>query len=82
VTAREILDRAAERLDNAGERPEVRGALLDTMGSVYQHLGIYSRADPLLQEALAVRRQSLGDENLDTASSLLHLGELRTDQAR
>ena len=82
VTAREILDRAAERLADPGERPEVRGALLDTMGTVYHHLGIYSRADPLLQEAVAVRRENLGDENLDTASSLLHLGELRTDEAR
>jgi serine/threonine-protein kinase len=82
VTAREILDRAAERLGDAGERPEVRGALLDSMGSVYHHLGIYSRADPLLQEALAVRGENLGEENLDTASSLLHLGELRTDEAR
>jgi serine/threonine protein kinase/Tfp pilus assembly protein PilF len=83
VTAREILDRAAERLsDPTAERPEVRAELLDTMGVVYRHLGLYDRAEPLLEEALAVRQQTRGDENLDTASSLLHLGELRIDQSR
>ena len=83
VTAREILDRAVERLGEQGQdRPEVRAALLDTMGNVYRHLGLYSRAEPLLEEALAQRRASLGEEHLDTARSLLHLGELRGDQSR
>jgi serine/threonine-protein kinase len=83
VTAREILDRAAERLAQRGdERPEVRAELLDTMGEVYRHLGLYARAEPFLQDALAERRQTLGDDNLATARSLLHLGEMRDEQAR
>jgi eukaryotic-like serine/threonine-protein kinase len=83
VTAREILDRASERLaDRGDERPEVRSELLDTMGVVYRHLGLYGRAEPLLQEGLAVRRRTLGEESLDTARSLLHLAELRIDQSR
>jgi len=83
VTAREILDRAAARLADPGdERPEVRSKLLDTMGVVYRHLGLYGRAEPLLEEALALRRRALGEQSLDTAQSLLHLGQLRIDQSR
>ena len=83
VTAREILDRAAERLVGpSDERPEVRADLLDTVGTVYQHLGQYTRAEPLLEEALDLRRQLRGEEDLDTARSLLHLGDLRAGQSR
>jgi serine/threonine protein kinase len=83
VSAREILDRAVERLgEESDDRPEVRAALLDTMGDVYRHLGLYSRAEPLLEEALTARRASVGEQHLDTARSLLHLGELRTEQSR
>jgi serine/threonine-protein kinase len=83
VSAREILDRAVERLGEEGhDRPEVRAALLDTMGDVYRHLGLYFRAEPLLEEALAARQASLGERHLDTARTLLHLGELRDEQAR
>ena len=83
VTAREILDRAAERLGPPGqERPEVHAALLDTIGNVYRHLGLYSRAEPLLQQALDERRVTLGEDHLDTALSLLHMGELRREQSR
>ena len=78
VTGREILDRAAERLGAPGpERPEVRAALLDTIGNVYRQRGLYSRAEPLLQQALEERRAALGEDHLDTARSLLHMGELR-----
>jgi serine/threonine-protein kinase len=83
VTAREILDRAVNRLGSQGkDRPEVQAALLDTMGDVYRTLGLYSRAAPLLEEALAKRRATLGESHVDTARSLLHLGELRAEQSR
>jgi serine/threonine-protein kinase len=83
VTGREILDRATERLGSPGqERPEVRTALLDTIGTVYLQRGLYSRAEPLLQEALEERRATLGEDHLDTARSLLHVGELRREQSR
>jgi eukaryotic-like serine/threonine-protein kinase len=83
VSAREILDRAVERLgEQRHDRPEVRAALLDTLGDVYRHLGLYSQAEPLLEEALAQREASLGEKDLDTARSLVHLGELRGEQSR
>lgn len=71
ITAREILDKGSERIrDELGEQPEVRAALMSTMGGVYSKLGLYDKALPLLQEALKIRRQVLGGEHLDVAKSL------------
>ena len=70
ITAREILDVGAERIRGGlRQDPEVRASLLDTIGNVYKRLGLYGRAEALLREALASRRQLLG-EHPDVASSL------------
>ena len=54
VTAREILDRGAERIENElGGRPETQARLLGIMGEVYSGLGLYDRSLPLLERALA-----------------------------
>jgi eukaryotic-like serine/threonine-protein kinase len=84
LTAREMLDRSVERLGRSGGGydPAVRAPLVDTLGDVYRHLGLFAEAQPLLEEGLALRRASLGERHLDTARSLLHLGELRDDQGR
>jgi len=81
VTAREILDRGSAGIHRelAGE-PTVRAALLDTMGQVYHKLGLLPRAEPLLREALDLRRQALGDDNTDTAASRERLGLLLIDR--
>jgi len=74
VTAREVLDKGADRIaTELKDQPEVRGTLMDTMGTVYVNLGLYDRAVPLLQEALATRRAALGNEHLDVARSLFNL---------
>ncbi len=53
VTAREILDRGAERIERElGDRPETQARLLGIMGEVYSGLGLYDRALPLLERAL------------------------------
>ena len=42
ITAREILDRGAERIDQElDDEPEVQAQLMDTMGLVYRSLGLY-----------------------------------------
>jgi len=52
VTAREILDRGAERIDRElADRPETRARLLGIMGEVYSHLGLHDRARPLLEQS-------------------------------
>ena len=78
VTARELLDRGSERIRHGlGEQPLSRALLMDTMGTVYQQLGLYDSALPLLEEALALRREQLGGEHPDVATSLVHLAKVR-----
>jgi eukaryotic-like serine/threonine-protein kinase len=77
VTAREILDRGASRVAGQLEgQPVVQAALMDTIGRVYQSLGLFEPARPLLEKALSTRRQSLGSEHADVAATLDHLGSL------
>ncbi len=77
ITAREVLDRGAERLERelAGQ-PAVRARLMDTIGEVYMGLGLYDDAAPLLESALASRRQLYGDQHPEVAESLNDLGLL------
>ena len=57
ITAREILDRGARRIDGElKEQPEVRARLLHTIGDIYGKLGLFDRAEPLLDESLRIRR--------------------------
>jgi eukaryotic-like serine/threonine-protein kinase len=81
ITAREILDKGAARI--AGEledQPDVKAALMHTMSRVYDALGLYDKARPLGEEALKLRRQSLGSEHPDVAASLMNLAGVLYDQ--
>ena len=71
ITAREILDRGAARIRSelAGQ-PEVQAPLMNTMGNAYRSLGLYDSAAPLLEGALALRRQLWDEEHPDVATSL------------
>ncbi len=76
ITAREILDRGAERLRRElADQPELRGALLTTVGGVYLKLGLYDRAKGILEEGLAARREALG-EHPDVAQTVLRLADV------
>jgi len=78
VTAREILDRGASKIDqDLKAQPLVQARLMNTMGRVYESLGLYDQALPLLEWALATRRKLLGAPNLDLAESLLDVGAVR-----
>jgi serine/threonine-protein kinase len=75
ATAREVLDAGAAKIANElQDEPETRAALLSTLGVVYRNLGAYDKAQPLLEQALAARRQLFGEEHLDVARSLNELG--------
>jgi len=81
VTARELLDVGTERIV-AGElsrHPRSQSRLMSTMGRVYRQIGLYDVAEPLLEQALEIRR-ALGDEDLETAVSLDQLASLYHDQ--
>jgi eukaryotic-like serine/threonine-protein kinase len=83
ITAREILERGASRIaEELRDQPEVRATLMDTIGVVYQNLGLHEPADRLLTGALEARRGLLSAEHPDLADSLAHLASLRVSQAR
>ncbi len=62
VTAREILDRGGERIRDYRDRePTLYAMLAATMGHTYYNLGLYSKAQPLLEEALSGLRDFVGE---------------------
>lgn len=74
VTAREILDKGAEKIrQELHGQPELQAALMDPMGHVYFKLGLYDSALPLLTDALEIRRRELGDEHPDVATTMNNL---------
>jgi serine/threonine protein kinase len=75
VTARELLDSGAKRL-RAGlkDQPATKAALLSTVGTVYDSLGQYQDALPLLDESLQLQAQTHDTSRIDT---LLELGRAR-----
>ncbi len=81
ITAREILERGAERLDRElGGQPLIQAGMCAAIGNVYRNLGLFERSDELLTRALELRRQSLGAEHPEVAESLFDLGVLRRQQ--
>jgi eukaryotic-like serine/threonine-protein kinase len=78
ITAREILDKGSTRItQELKDHPAVQGRLMATMGRVYTSLGLYDQARLLLQDALAIRRRTLGEQHLEVAESLDDLGSLQ-----
>jgi serine/threonine-protein kinase len=75
--AQPILDRGAESVRHGlQEQPEVRAELMDTIGRVYCTLGLPDRAEPLLEEALTLRRRLLPADAPEVADSLQNLAWL------
>jgi tetratricopeptide (TPR) repeat protein len=81
ITAREILDRGAKDIETrlAGQ-PLIQARLMRNIGAVYNELGLYGQARPLLERAVALDRTTGDREEL--ANSLERLGVLDGDQGR
>jgi serine/threonine-protein kinase len=81
VTVRQVLDRGAERArTELADQPAVQAEMLGVLGDVYRKLSLYEAADELVEEALALRREMYGPDDLRVAESLTMLGSVR--QAR
>jgi len=77
ITAREILDKGAEKIAvELQGQPLVQARLMVTMGRVYRGLGLYDQSRLLLEEALEIRRNELGEEALEMACSQEELATL------
>jgi len=78
VTAREILDRGADRLSTDLKlQPEIQGLMMGVIGETYTNLGLFSEAESLLGQSLQVRRESLGEGHPEVADSHHRLAYLR-----
>ncbi len=74
VTAREILDRAGDRIGRElANEPEVQARMMEIIGDLYRDLGLYDRALPLTQSALRIRRDVLHLSAADLAGSKVFL---------
>ena len=77
VTAREILDRGAGKITaELADQPELEAALAAVIGRAYGGLGLYDRAQPLLERSLALRRRVFGAAHPEVAETLHELGLL------
>jgi serine/threonine protein kinase len=70
IRAREILDKSATDIDTGlANEPELQAQMMNVIGTVYQSLGLTSKAEPLLRRALEIRQRILGPRNPDTLQS-------------
>jgi len=75
ITARELLETGAKRLEGGlRDQPASKAALLETVGAVYDSLGQFQDAMPLLNEALQLQPQSRDKSRVD---ALLELARAR-----
>ncbi|MEW6167010.1 MAG: serine/threonine-protein kinase [Pseudomonadota bacterium] len=82
ATARELLERGAQRVDTelAGQ-PLAQAEMLEVLGRVYQRLGRFDRAAELLERA-TTRLRDAGAEPLRLARALHLAGEAQSDNGR
>ncbi len=77
LTARQILDRAAERLDkDLADQPAVRALLKNEIGDLYWNYGQYMRALPLFAQAVQLAEAT----GLPAAQRVAFMIELGKDQ--
>ncbi|MEX2526696.1 MAG: tetratricopeptide repeat protein [Gemmatimonadota bacterium] len=75
LTARELLDRASDRIEvELAGQPEVQGALLTVLGRTYGGLGLWDDAERHLEHAITLA----GEDRAEQAHRQLVLGEIRT----
>jgi serine/threonine-protein kinase len=83
ITAREMLDRGAERLerDLAGQTA-LTSAMLAVVGDVYRRLGLLDEARPALERALTLGREAHSARHPEVAARLHALGVLEREAGR
>ncbi|HUE95997.1 MAG TPA: serine/threonine-protein kinase, partial [Longimicrobiaceae bacterium] len=78
ISARKLLDEGARRIgEDLDESPGVRASMLHTLGRAYASLGLYERAEALLSQALALRRERDAGNRRELAETLRDLGRVR-----
>jgi non-specific serine/threonine protein kinase/serine/threonine-protein kinase len=77
ITAREILDDASNQIGTSlNNDPELQAKMMVTLAQSYADLGIYSRAQPLVERAVGIQKRIIGPEHRDTLSSMTLLATI------
>ena len=82
VTAREILDQLKDIDSGLQQDPVTQAQMMDVMGTVYDNLGLYRRAEVLAQRSLDIYRRTLGEKNYQTMRAANNLGNILYDEGR
>ena len=83
ITASEILDRASRQIETGlANDPLVQARLMDVMGNVYRSLGLYPRAQSLLERSVGIRTRVLGARDLTTLDAVNNLVKVLYDESR
>jgi tetratricopeptide (TPR) repeat protein len=74
VTAREVLDKAAQDIDTGlSKDPELQARMMHVMGNAYLNLGLHQRAQSLFERSIKVGSSVLGPENPETLNAMKNL---------
>ena len=83
VTAREILDRGADRIrSELSGQPLVQAQMMFTIGNVYRELGLFSQAQPLLEQSFTIRQRALSADDSVLQANVFELARLASQQGR
>jgi len=83
ITARELLDRGAERIEvELARQPRARAEMLGVLGVIYRDLGIFERAEPLLRQSHDLRSFLYGERHPESAAAAHELGLLLAQMGR
>jgi serine/threonine protein kinase/Tfp pilus assembly protein PilF len=80
LTLRGLLDAAAERVQKElVDQPEAQAEIFTVIGRMYRRLGIYDKAQHLLEQALTTGQTAFGREHPSVAQTLNDLGALAAE---
>jgi len=77
-----LLDRGVQNARTLNGEPAVQAELFETLGSIYEKLGKFDRADPLLRSSLERHKAVSGTDSADVANDMVALGRLRLEQSQ
>lgn len=83
ITAREVLDKASTQIGTSlANDPKVQAQMMSVMGKIYNRLGLYSAAQPLLERAIAIGRGVNGRGDPDVLEAEAVLADLLIQEGR
>jgi eukaryotic-like serine/threonine-protein kinase len=83
LLVRDLLDRSGRELDQGSLKgqPLVEAGIRLTLGNSYESLGMFPQAQSQLRKSLEIRQRLLGNDNLETARSMVALAWILHDNS-